>query len=385
MRRLVAELPLHTGHAPPWLFKRMVRLGRVLSEALVTEFGTQGFLDRVSDPFWFQALGCLLGFDWHSSGLTTTTCGALKEGLQGLERGLGLYIAGGKGRVSRRTPEEIRTHAEAGGFDAAALVYASRLSAKVDSAAVQDGFQIYHHCFFFDARGEWAVVQQGMNESTGWARRYHWRSEPGFDFVCEPHRAVCSKARTETLNLVAAESERARQAIAAVSRLPAATLLLEIQKSWDQEPAFRLPRRHGLLPGDLRLERLGGILRRLEERQPEDFERVLGVEGVGARTLRSLSLVAELLYGAKPSFRDPARFSFAHGGKDGIPFPVDRRTYDRTIAVLERALRFAHLGRRDELQALRRLEQVVAAPARGSTEGEARQTADDSPSRPQTP
>jgi len=212
MRTGVADLPLHYGKAPPWLFKRMSRLARAVAVVTVEEFGTAELLRRLSDPFWFQAFGCVLGFDWHSSGLTTTACGALKEGLRGLERDLGLVVAGGKGATSRKTPQEIEAWGEHLAADPADLVFASRMSAKVDSAALQDGYQIYHHTFVFDNQGRWCVVQQGMNTETRYARRYHWLGEGVSDFVCEPHAAICCDNQSTVLNMVAQESDTARRA-----------------------------------------------------------------------------------------------------------------------------------------------------------------------------
>lgn len=330
-------------------------------------WGPDGFLARIADPFWFQALGCLLGFDWHSSGLTTTTCGALKEGLRGRAHDLGLHIAGGKGAASRKTPDEIRAACESSGLDAEALVYASRMSAKVDSAAVQDGFQIYHHCFMFTASGRWAVVQQGMNEDTGWARRYHWLGRNGHPFVCDPHAAICSDGTGPVVNLVAAEASDSRTATAAVSRLPPEALMRDLRHALAAAPHLDLPARHRILRTDIHPDRLAQTFLRTYARQPETFETLLGLPGVGPQCLRALSLLGQLLYGAAPSFRDPARFSFAHGGKDGIPFPVDRQTYDTTATVLERAVRDARLGQTESLDALRRLErywnQLDARPA----------------------
>ncbi len=354
MRRTgIATLPLHGGSAPRWLFERMVRLARAVVGALVEEVGPEGVLRRLSDPFWFQAFGCVLGFDWHSSGLTTTVCGALKEGLRGLEREVGLVVAGGKGAASRRTPDELRAYGDRLGLDADRLVYASRLSAKVDNNAVQDGYQLYHHTFFVTHTGAWAVVQQGMREQDRTARRYHWLGERVRDFVCEPHAAVCAECVVPTLNLVARESDRARQAMTALSRERPERLAAELQQ------VLSLPARHHVTLEDLDPRRLERAFLSTYQAQAASFEALLGLPGVGAKTLRALALLSELLAGAPPSWRDPARFAFAHGGKDGHPYPVDRATYDRTVAVLEDALRRAHLGHRDRLEALRRLHQAV--------------------------
>lgn len=352
MRTGFAHLPLHGGRAPAWLFSRMVRLGREIVGHVVAEHGSEEVLRRLSDPFWFQAFGCVLGFDWHSSGVTTTVCGALKEGVRGHERDFGFFVAGGKGAVSRRTPEEIATAAETLGRDSTELVYASRMAAKVDSAAVQDGYQLYHHAFFFTPGGKWCVVQQGMSEASSTARRYHWLGESVSDFVDEPHAAVCCDERQLTLNLVAAESARVRAASAEVARQdPAKTLDL-----LHRLPDLRLPARHAVHPAeDVRPDRLKKILLRTWEEAPPDFERLLGTPGVGAKTLRALALVSELVYGTPASTRDPARFSFAHGGKDGHPYPVDRPTYDRTIDVLRSAVNRAKVENTEKVAALKRL------------------------------
>ncbi len=357
MRTGTARLPLHTGRAPRWLFERMVRLAREVVRLLVEEHGPAEVLRRLSDPFWFQAFGCVLGFDWHSSGVTTTTCGALKEGLKGLEGELGLYAAGGKGRASRRTPDEIVAGCERAGADADGLVYASRMSAKVDSAAVQDGHQIYHHAFFFTAGGRWCVVQQGMCAETRTARRYHWLGEGVSDFVNEPHAGVCADRRAPVLNLVAAESGPVREGAAELSREGPEAVLSAVERAGE----MRLPARHAVALSDVDPRRLRRILLETYERAPRDFEELLGTPGVGAKTLRALALTAELVYGTPASTRDPARFSFAHGGKDRTPFPVDRRTYDRTIEVLRSALDRARVDRTDKVKALRRLARFAGA------------------------
>jgi hypothetical protein len=353
MKQGTADLPLHRGRAPKWLFDRMTQLAREVSELVVLEHGTSGFLVRISDPFWFQALGCVLGFDWHSSGLTTTTCGAIKEGIKGREEELGLFVAGGKGAASRKTPSEIADWGNRTGIEADSLIDASRTSAKVDSAAVQDGYQIYHHTFLFDRDGEWAVVQQGMNETNGMARRYHWLSRAMTDFVCEPHSAVCCDRRGETLNLVAQESAPARRTSAELSIRPPVEVSGELRRL----KSLSLPRRHEIILADIAPDRLERIFAKTYEAQPGTFKDLLRVPGVGAKTIRALSLISELVYGDAPSTEDPARFSFAHGGKDGIPYPVDRPLYDRTIDLLGRAIRRAKLGQKAQLDALRRLDQ----------------------------
>jgi uncharacterized protein len=351
MRTGIAHLPLHYGKAPSWLFQRMKSLSREIALFIIDVYGVDEMLHRLSDPFWFQAFGCALGFDWHSSGVTTTVCGALKEGMKGVGGEVGLYIAGGKGGASRKTPHEISSVCDGTSLDGASLVYASRMSAKVDSACVQDGYQIYQHVFFFTKAGTWAVVQQGMNEVTRYARRYHWLSYGVDDFVCEPHWAVCCDTKREGLNLVALESEKTRQAIALLSRESPEFLISEGKKVNE----LHLPRQHPVPRETIRLERLEKIFIQIHERTPESFERLLGIEGVGAKSLRALSLISELVHGAKPSLKDPTRFSFAHGGKDGHPYPVDRKTYDKTIEVLHSAVEKAKVGDREKIEAIRRL------------------------------
>ncbi|MCX7750939.1 MAG: DUF763 domain-containing protein [Candidatus Bipolaricaulota bacterium] len=351
-----ADLPLHGGHAPRWLFSRMTALSREIVLALADEYGTAGVLARLSDPRWFQALGCLLGFDWHSSGLTTTTCGALKAALAEVGAEVGLAAAGGKGAASRRTPAEIEAAAPRWGLEPAPLVHASRISAKVDSAALQDGFEIYHHVLFFDRGGRWAVVQQGMNEGTGLARRYHWFSEALESFVCEPHAGIAGARADLVLNLVAHEASPAREAIPDLARRPPDRTVAELV----QLQGMKLPERHALLLSDLDPRRLRSVFLATYAAGAEDFAALLRTPGVGAKGLRALALLAELLYGAPASFRDPARFAYAHGGKDGTPYPVDREAYDRTIAVLRRAVLRARLGRTEELRALKRLSAFPA-------------------------
>lgn len=355
MRTGIANLPLHYGKAPAWLFERMRDLSREITLVLIEEFGPEEMLRRLSDPFWFQAFGAVLGFDWHSSGLTTTVCGALKEGLRGLERELGLFVAGGKGRTSRRTPGEIEEAGDLLAIDAQNLVYASKMAAKVDSAALQDGYQIYHHCFIFTTKGFWSVVQQGMNETNRYARRYHWLSDDLKSFVCEPHSAICCDRRGVTLNMVAEESDPARSVTTELSKEKPEKLILEIKRLQN----LHLPHRHEVLVQDLNPDRLKRVLLKTYERQPQNFEQLLGMEGVGPKTIRSLSLISELVYGVKPSFRDPARYSFAHGGKDGYPYPVDRENYDRSIEILRKAISTARIGNREKLDAFKRLAHLA--------------------------
>jgi hypothetical protein len=355
MRTGTAQLPLHYGKTPRWLFDRMKLLAREIAIVIVDEFGTVEMLRRLSDPFWFQAFGCVLGFDWHSSGVTTTTCAALKEGIRGLEHELGLYVAGGKGSTSRRTPQEIEAHGADLAVDPAKLIYASRMAAKVDNTALQDGYQIYHHTFVFDREGRWCVVQQGMNEATRYARRYHWLSEGVRDFVCEPHAAICCDAQGKPLNMVAQESEEARKVSTLLSQEKPWRLVGELKKLKNLE----LPAHHQVLIQDIHPDRLARIFLKTYEQRPEDFEQLLGMVGVGPKTIRALSLIADLVYGAEVSFRDPVRYSFAHGGKDGHPYSVDRKGYDRSIQILEKAIRQAKLGNREKLDAFKRLANIT--------------------------
>ena len=353
-----ASLPLHGGKAPPWLFSRMVRLSREIVIYLTSEYGAREVLRRLSDPFWFQAFGCVLGFDWHSSGVTTTVCGAVKESVKDIDRSLGFFAAGGKGATSRKAPAQIAEACDALGRDPRPLVHASRTAAKVDSAAVQDGYQLYHHVFFFTSDGEWCVVQQGMSNASRLARRYHWLSEHVASFVDEPHEAVCCDARADTLNLVAHENEAIRATSTALAgQAPDVTLetIAKVQ-------TLTMPARHTLFPElDVAGSHLEKILIKTYERAPADFESLLGIEGVGPKTLRALALASELVHGTAASLRDPARFAFAHGGKDGTPFPVDRITYDRTIEILNKAINRAAVDRSEKVAAFRRLTQFQSS------------------------
>jgi hypothetical protein len=349
----IANLPLHYGKVPPWLFGRMCQLAREIIIVTVTEFGTGEMLRRLSDPYWFQAFGCVLGYDWHSSGVTTTVCGAIKEGMRGLERELGLFVAGGKGRTSRKTPLEIENTKHLLKANPSSLVYASRMSAKVDSSALQDGYQLYHHSFFFTRDGSWAVIQQGMNKVNRYARRYHWLGEKVADFVCEPEAAICSQSRGETLNLVALESTKVRDIIA---RVAAEEKPDKIVSQLNRLKTLNLPRRAYIGLEDIHPDRLSKIFLSAYEHKPENFESLLALKGVGAKTLRALSLISDLVYETPVSLRDPASYSFAHGGKDGYPYPVDKKTYDSSIQFLTQAVEKAKIGDREKLEAFRRLK-----------------------------
>lgn len=351
-----ALLPLHAGRTPRWLFERMVLLARQITLVIVEEFGPHEMLARLSDPAWFQAFGCALGFDWHSSGLTTVVCGALKQALTGIEEDTGLIVAGGKGATSRKTPREIMREAGRLSVEPAPLVYASRMAAKVDSAALQDGYQLYHHTFLWTPRGQWAVVQQGMNESTRYARRYHWLSDDVSDFVVEPHKGIISENGARVLNMVAREAKQCREVSAALTQDPPENAVRQINRLQELE----LPPEHHIHIADIHAGRLEKTLAKAYEANPRDFEELLGTQGIGPKTIRALALLADLVYGARASFRDPARFSFAHGGKDGHPYPVDRETYDRSVEVLRRAVDRARLGHTEKLRALRRLAAATA-------------------------
>jgi hypothetical protein len=355
-------MPLHGGHCPPWLFARMRVLAAAVAEVVVDTAGPAEMLARLSDPVWLQAFGSLLGFDWHSSGLTTVATGALKEGLAERSGELGLFLCGGKGSASRATPREIAEACDrhALSLDPGALQHASRMAAKVDNAAIQDGFTIYHHVFAFTADGRWAVVQQGMDEGSGMARRYHWLGDPATDFVAEPHTAVAgAPARHEVLNMVAEGSGGSRAGsveLARDGRREVLALLKGLEAGTYDAVARAYARAHPI-PRSARIEK---ALNALYDLQPADYAAVLGVSGVGASTLRALAMAAEVAFGARPAFVDPVRYAFAHGGKDGHPFPVRREVYDRTIDVFERAIRGSRLGESERLAALRRLAAIGA-------------------------
>jgi hypothetical protein len=348
----IAQLPLHGGRAPAWLFQRMVRLGREIVRLIIEDHGPEEVLRRISDPYWFQSLGCVLGFDWHSSGVTTTVCGALKEGLRGAEKELGLVIAGGKGATSRKTPNEIRSAGDKHSLEKNPdeLVYLSRLTAKIDNNAIQDGFQLYHHNFFLTLKGSWAVVQQGMNDR--FARRYHWLSENVNVLTVDPHSAICSDRQLQrTLNLVASESVPAQAVITDLSREHPEKLTREMR----QLQTLSLPTHHDIAVRDLRPDSIEKILLKTYEAKAQTFENLLAMPGVGAKTLRALTLIAEITYGTPASWKDPAKFSFAHGGKDGHPYRVNRQVYDQSIDFLRKTLERARLDRTEKENALKRL------------------------------
>ena len=374
-----ADLPLHNGRVPSWLGQRMARLGAVIAEAIVHHYGRDEFLRRLAHPFWFQSFGAVMGMDWHSSGITTSLLGALKRGLGPISSELGLYVCGGKGSHSRQTPHELTAIGERTGFDGQALAKASRLVAKVDSAAVQDGFDLYLHGFIVTADGQWAVVQQGMNDKTGMARRYHWLSEGLESFVDAPHSAIDGENQGEIINLTdrRAEASRLKQLDLLQNlgpdRIVGEVSALEGRSGQTNQPFLPhlvMPSHHEVRPKDVILRRLHGALAAAANCGPADFADLLLVPGVGARTVQSLAMVAEIIHGAPCRFADPARFSFAHGGKDRHPYPVPTKVYDKTISVLKSAISAASLGNEERLGAIqrldreaRRLERFVSGPA----------------------
>src|SRR5688500_17967904 len=353
MRRSgTADLPLHGGRVPPWLAERMTKLGTAITEAIIHDYGTSAFLARLSDPFWFQALGAVMGMDWHSSGITTSVMGALKRGLGPRADELGIYICGGRGRFSRNTPQELRSIASRRGFDGEALVRTSRLTARIDNNTIADGFQIYLHSFVVTAAGEWAVVQQGLNDRSGMARRYHWHSASVRDFVAEPHTGIVGENQGTIMNLVSAEAKSAQSALLDIVReKPEQTL--------SAARHLRLPAHHEVRAQNVDLRRLGAVLAVAYERDLHDFAELLLLEKLGPRTLQSLALVAEVVHGAPSRFNDPARFSFAHGGKDRHPFAVPLKTYDESLNFLRKSLDAAKVGDKEKIEGFRRLEKFA--------------------------
>lgn len=362
-----ADLPLHGGHVPKWLADRMTSLGAIITQAIVHEYGRDEFLRRLAHPFWFQSFGAVMGMDWHSSGITTSVIGALKRGLAPLQNELGIYVCGGRGKHSRLTPSELLAVGDRTGVDGNALATSSRLVAKVDSAAIQDGFQLYLHGFIVAADGKWTVVQQGMNDARGQARRYHWLSEGVTDFVDQPHSAIEGEGQGEIVNLTdkrAGDSRRLQLEL--LAGIGPDGITRELAKLKLQAPAvipaqgflphLVMPEHHDVRPADVNLKRLHGTLAAAADRGPVDFKELLLTPGVGERTVRALAMVAEVVHGAPCRFTDPARFSLAHGGKDRHPFPVPTTVYDHTIRTLKSAVQNARLGYQEELFALKRLD-----------------------------
>jgi hypothetical protein len=366
-----ADLPLHGGHIPKWLGDRMTRLGAVMSEAIVHHYGRDELLRRLANPFWFQSFGAVMGMDWHSSGITTSVIGALKRGLTPLQNELGIHVCGGRGKHSRQTPQELVAIGERVGIDGADLAKASRLVAKVDSAAVQDGFDLYLHGFIVTDDGKWTVVQQGMNGGRKQARRYHWLSEGLQSFVDNPHMAIEGNGQGEIINLADRRADASRRAqlelLSALGPDKIAREFSALRSDSEQRtkiaetepllPHLIMPAHHDVRSSDVIARRLHGNLAAAADRGPKDFPELLLTPGVGARTVQALAMVAEVMHGAPCRFTDPARFSMAHGGKDRHPFPVPLKVYDETISVLKTAVKKAKLGREEELSALQRLDE----------------------------
>ena len=350
MKRGHADLPLHYGTVPLWLAQRMSLLGGAIAEAIIIEYGRIALLQRLSAPFWFQSLGCVLGMDWHSSGITTSVMNALKKAINNRSSELGIYICGGRGKSSRQTPQELLEVANKTGLNGNELVRNSKLSAKVDNTAVQDGYQLYLHSFVVTKEGDWAVIQQGMNPDNRMARRYHWLSSSLKSFMEEPHTSVCGKNQGQILNLTDKLATPTKNAIIELTKESPNRLMREI--------SIILPKHHEVKEKDVNLKRLGAALVLAHETNVSDIESLVLLEGIGPRTLQSLTLVSEVIHGTPSRFSDPARFSFAHGGKDGHPFPVPTRVYDETIHIFDKAIHKAKLGDKDKSEALKNLSKI---------------------------
>lgn len=359
MKRGHADLPLHYGTVPPWLAQRMMQLGGAIVESIIMEYGRTALLQRMSDPFWFQSLGCVLGMDWHSSGITTSVMNALKKAINKRSQDLGIYVCGGRGNASRQTPDELLNIADRTGLNGNELVKASRLSAKVDNTAIQDGFQLYLHSFIVTKEGEWAVVQQGMNQNERMARRYHWMSAAVKSFTEEPHTSIYGKNQGLILNLTDKNAQPLKRGILDLTRENPDKLIKEI--------SLIMPRQHEVQAKDVNLKRLGATLALAHNTDITDIESLLLLQGVGPRTIQSLTLVSEVIHGTPSRFSDPARFSFAHGGKDGHPFPVPTSVYDETIEIFDRSIHLAKLGDKEKSEALRNLSKVSLEMERGFT------------------
>ncbi len=352
MAHSYADLPLHYGKVPPWLYERMGLLGGAIVEAIIIEYGRAAVLQKLSDPAWFQSLGCVLGMDWHSSGITTSVMGALKGAINKRSAELGIYICGGKGKHSKETPNELMRIAERTGLDGNLLVRNSKLTAKVDNNAIQDGFQIYLHSFILSKEGDWAVVQQGMNDASGYARRYHWHSPSITSFVEEPHSFIYGPNQGQIMNITHKEAADTRDTMLLLTKEKPQELI-------EQVKSIILPGHHDVKEKDVDLKRLGSVLAVAYEKEGLDIESLLLLEGLGPRTLQSLVLVSEVIHGTASRFEDPARFSFAHGGKDGHPFPVPTMVYDETIQTLKHAVEKAKLGNSDKNEAIKNLSKAA--------------------------
>lgn len=347
-----ADLPLHYGYVPPWLAERMAKLGLAVVETMVMEYGSSEVLSRLSNPFWFQSLGAVMGMDWHSSGITTSVMGALKRAINPHAKQLGIYICGGKGKHSTQTPYELIKVSESTGLDGNYLVRCSKLSAKVDNTAVQDGFQLYTHNFIVNTQGQWTVIQQGMNANSRTARRYHWHSQNLQSFVSDPHTAICGANTGRILNMTDARAHDSRTAIMSMAAEQPNRMLREVSH-------LVMPNHHDVRAENVDLKRLGAVLWLAHEKQPADFEELLLLQGLGPRTLQSLALVSEVIHGTPSRFTDPARFAFAHGGKDGHPFPVPVKVYDETLKVLHTSIQRSKLGNNDKVEAIKKLSQIA--------------------------
>jgi len=371
-QRRVANLPLHGGKAPKWLFHRMVKLTAGIVNVMLYEYDADTFLRRISDPYWFQAFSCVLGFDWHSSGTTTTTCGALKSAINPEEHGI--MVGGGKGRASRKTPVDIETGGELFSLSdnkIEELVHSSKISAKIDNSCIQDGYQLYHHSFILTEKGNWAVIQQGMNQETRYARRYHWLGEKVDEYINEPHLGICCDSSSKkTLDMTSNNSDEARDSSVDLIcdnpehlkkffknktiKIPKSQLKLD---SYFKE--YKMPRHHPVLDEDLS-DREFEILKKAWEIQPSNYEELVSLEGMGPKKIRALALISDLVYGSEPSWEDPVKYSFTHGGKDGYPYPVDREVYDHSIRTVKEAVEEAKLEKKEKYNALKRLEKLIS-------------------------
>ncbi|WP_316784446.1 DUF763 domain-containing protein [Pedobacter frigiditerrae] len=346
-----ADLPLHYGHVPLWLAERMGKLGLAITEEIIANKGKDDFLARMSNPFWFQSLGAVMGMDWHSSGITTSVMRALKRSINPLAKEFGIYICGGKGKLSRQTPMELAKFSDSNGLNTKDLVRCSKLSAKVDNTAIQDGFQLYQHNFIISNEGNWTVIQQGMNDKSSTARRYHWHSSAINSFTEEPHTFIYGKNQGEILNLTDKRATPLKQSMLSITSESPNRMIAEINK-------LVMPNHHDVKAKDIDIKRLGAILWLAQDKNISNFDELLLLEGLGPRTLQSLALVSEIIYGNPSRFKDPARFSFANGGKDGYPFPVPVNVYDETIKTLQRAIDKSKLGNSDKTQAIKSLSQI---------------------------
>ena len=363
-----ADLPLHVGTVPKWLAGRMMQMGTLIVESIIENFGKKEVLVRLSDPLWFQSLGAVMGMDWHSSGITTSVMYALKRGINSRAREFGLCICGGRGKYSRKTPDELQFLADATGLDGTKLINSSKLVAKVDSTAVQDGFQLYMHNFILSSEGDWTVVQQGMNVNTKTARRYHWSSENLRSFIEEPHSGITGENEGLILNLTDRNAKSTRERILSFTKENPDRMISEIKNIMKHENSIyeinrqrtiTMSAHHDVKAEDVNLKRLGAVLATAYEAEPKDFESLLLTQGLGPRTIQSLTLVSEIIYGTPSRFEDPARFSFAHGGKDGHPFPVPLKVYDESIRVLHESIARSKLGYKDKSECIKRLHKTA--------------------------